>query len=69
MELRQNNKNEWSLWDLRANKKVFDVPEHYGDWTGYVEPTGNCRLTGHLGKILPAPTVPAHNGTTTPNCM
>lgn len=65
--------NVKQLWNLRTNTKIFDVPEHYGEWGGYWEPSGNCSLTGDLGKILHAhqQQAPAsiNASTPAPNCM
>jgi hypothetical protein len=60
----------WQLWDLRSNTKIFDVPDHYGKWAGYYDSSSSCRLTGHLGSILPAKQArPANASTPAPNCM
>ncbi len=77
--MRTPEKDPWHLWDLRTNTKIFDLPEHYGNWSGYYDPGSSCRLTGDLGRILPAHQRPAHqrhalssmlNATTpAPNCL
>ena len=38
------------LLDFRSKEVIFDLPEHYGNWTGYFEKTRMCRLSGFLGR-------------------
>jgi len=70
VELRELDKGaRREVWDIKADRRLFDVPEHYGTWGGYYDPSGICRLTGELGRISPASQHPAHDSSAAPNCL
>lgn len=36
--------------DEQTNEVIINIPPHYGNWTGYNDTSGFCRVTGTLAK-------------------